>query len=149
MKKKSVFWGILALALVFGFVLAGCATTYKYGPGDTPSDQMATLKILGSELRVVAADEYGVKWKGGSPFTGNTVNLPAGIYTFTVDYVKGNLVTSLLGAGSTDGVYAIHIGEKLLPGHTYQLKNIGINNGISTKVELQLTDVTDTTGGAK
>jgi hypothetical protein len=26
MQKKSVFWGMSALALVFGFVLAGCAT---------------------------------------------------------------------------------------------------------------------------
>ncbi|MDR1232407.1 MAG: hypothetical protein LBK61_13520 [Spirochaetaceae bacterium] len=144
MKKK--FWLLGVMAAIFAFSIIGCSTTYKYGPVDTPPDQMATLKILGSELRVVAADEHGVKWKGGGLFAGgNTVNLPAGRYTFTVDYKKGNLATSMLGAGNTDAVYAMHVGEKLLPGHTYQLKDVG---GYS-RVQLQLTDVTNTAGGTK
>jgi hypothetical protein len=147
LKEKLAGVPALAAALAVLCLFTGCASTYKYGPEDTPPEQMATLKILGSELRVVAADEYGVKWKGGSLFSGagNTVNLPAGTYTFTVNYQKGSFLLWWFAQGDVETVDAMHIGEKLLPGHTYQLKNIGIGR----KVELQLTDVTDTVGGAK
>jgi hypothetical protein len=126
---------VLVLASVIALVFAGCTTTYHYQKGAAAETQ-ATLKVAGSVLTVVALDEVGVKWKGS--LLGNTVYLPAGPHTLTVNYKKGSSVMAFYGMGSTQSANAMHIGENFLPGHTYQLAS-GSGGG---SVAITITDIT-------
>ena len=117
---------VFFLLFIIGVVLTGCVSTYNYGPADTPKEQMATLRIVSDYLRVVAIDEYSVKWKGGNMLLGgSTVNLPAGPYTLVVEYKEGSWLMwwfNISGASVKTATW--HVSKELLPGHTYQVSSI-------------------------
>ena len=109
---KRNMTGMLALTLAFGFITAGCTTTYQYEK-EAPIETQAKLTWMGKEIQAVALDEVGVSWKVkglmGS-FGTSVVYLPPGPRTLTVDY-KSNLGTA----------YAIHVGANFIAGRTYTL----------------------------
>jgi hypothetical protein len=139
--QKKYLLGTSCLLLMFVMVLfAGCAHTYHFNK-ETPPEQQATLKIVGPYQRIVALDEVGVKWKSAAFMASiihNTVKLPAGPHTLTVNYKEGS---GLMAA--TSRADAMHVGENFLPGHTYMLTAQRIGNAVN----LSLMEASGTQGG--
>jgi hypothetical protein len=132
MRKKSK--GLLVCAVLGAGVvlLAGCASTYHYSNEAQP-EQEAVLKIVESELTVVALDEVGVKWKGKT-FGGSTVYLPAGPHTLTVNYKKGSSLLAFYGKGEVTTAPALHVSGNFLPGHTYLLNSGSYGNMVNPSI---------------
>lgn len=144
MQKKCLL-GTPALALVF-IVLSGCATTYHYDKETLP-EQQAILKIVGPYQIIVALDEVGVKWKSAGMMASlvhNTVYMPAGPHTLTVNYKEGSGLMAFYGHGTQKRADAMHVSQNFLPGHTY---NITLNIA-GSRVTPVITDM-GVQGGAK
>jgi hypothetical protein len=105
MKKNTLFLGMLALALAFGFMVVGCATTLKVKPAITyadsaaPESGSAILAIAGQSnngyFACVSFDGKEVSWAGVSKesfWTGasgsayNYIYIPAGTHTLVFNY---------------------------------------------------------------
>jgi hypothetical protein len=137
--NKHCSWLISAL-LVMGFVMVSCSTTYHYEK-DAPVETQATLKISGPYQTIVALDEVGVKWKGS--FFGNTAILPAGPHTLTVNYKEGGGVLGAIAKTDSWSVYAKHLSQNFLPGHTYNLTAQRTGDSVT----FDLTEVPAVKGG--
>ena len=81
--KKMVFWGMIGLVLVFGFVLASCSNVFM-GNVDSP-DPTKTVKVT------LKSKSYKVEYNGKT-YSGNSTKISLlGIdsYTFTSGCTSG------------------------------------------------------------
>jgi hypothetical protein len=134
MSKKRFFVGTLAVVLVFGLVLAGCATNGGRYDTSAPVEQDAHLVIpRGGALSsntINSFDGQQVNWydksffgsMGGGKFT---VDIPAGEHTLT------GMKPGVGGTGSGKPPTATY---NFLAGHTYRVEIKGS--------DLVITDIT-------
>jgi hypothetical protein len=98
----------VALAVIFGFVAAGCVSTIA-AVEDIPAEELCQLDLSTNYITVTSYDGDSVRWKKGIGgfFTQKLVDLPAGPHTLTGNYDDGT--NSANGMSVTFNFEANHV----------------------------------------